>query len=162
MTDEWRGVSQDEYVIDQKLSEQDWADWRAARGFEPDRRPTREEMVERMAAERREYERQQLEGVAERAVIHDGWATGYPAELRAAEPKERTMTAVEDYPNFALWAQHGPQGLQSDTGKEIIRALHEIDRLRNTVDMLRSEITRRGVDPDSLTYPPIADERGVA
>src|SRR5688572_30996013 len=75
--DEWRGVSRDEYVTDRLLSEQDWADWRAARGWEAQHRPTHAEMVAHFAADRAE-----VEGVAERAIVHDGWRT-YPQELRA-------------------------------------------------------------------------------
>jgi hypothetical protein len=66
------------------------------------------------------------------------------------------VNARDDYPNFAFWAQHGPNGVHSETGHEIVRALDEIDRLRAIVDMLRGEVTRLGVDPDTLGYPPLA------
>lgn len=90
MTDEWQGVSKDEYVTDRLLSDQDWSDWRAACGWEPARRPTRSKMVAHFAAERAEVERETPEGIAERAVVRDGWRT-YPAELRA-EPKPNCPT----------------------------------------------------------------------
>lgn len=99
MTDEFQGVTRDEYQADRLLSTQDWADWRAARGWEAQHRPTHAEMVAQFAAERGAVERESLEGVAERAVVHDGWRT-YP-DPRPLTPSP-PVTFAPDYKSATL------------------------------------------------------------
>lgn len=62
-------TTRDEYQLDRLLDTEDQADWRAARGLEPERRPTRDEMIAHFARERVEYERTRLADIATDAVI---------------------------------------------------------------------------------------------
>lgn len=137
MSDEWRGVGRDEYETDRLLSTQDWSDWRAARGWETGGRPTRAEMIARFATERAEVERESLEAAAERAVVHDGWAT-YPNELYAAP---LTFACERCGQHSLLLEPHPPApALCAECGQ----ALDELDELRSDVAKLlaHSHVTR--------------------
>lgn len=63
------------------------------------------------------------------------------------------MSARDDYPCFAMWSTPNWRRCQGKIDAEIQRALDEIDRSRIYIDTLRSEVTRLGVDPDTLDIP---------